>query len=60
MEACGLDVTESSPTTVDELRPLFPAEASAGAHPDVHLPRVGRARLADAQSARSLGYLPNQ
>jgi hypothetical protein len=24
MEACGLDVTELSPTTVDELRPLFP------------------------------------
>jgi len=28
MEGCGLDLTELSPTTVDELRPLFPAEAS--------------------------------
>jgi acetate---CoA ligase (ADP-forming) len=28
MEACGLDLAELSPATVDTLRPLFPAEAS--------------------------------
>jgi acetate---CoA ligase (ADP-forming) len=28
MEACGLDLAELSPVTVDALRPLFPAEAS--------------------------------
>jgi acetyl coenzyme A synthetase (ADP forming)-like protein len=28
MEACGLDLVELSPTTVDSLRPLFPKEAS--------------------------------
>ena len=28
MEACGLDLAELSPATIDGLRPLFPAEAS--------------------------------
>jgi acetyl coenzyme A synthetase (ADP forming)-like protein len=28
MDACGLDLAELSTTTVDQLRPLFPAEAS--------------------------------
>jgi acetyltransferase len=30
LETCGLEMVELSPSTVEELRPLFPAEASIG------------------------------